>query len=450
MKNKFYDFSVSKIEENGRTISLSSIAVPKFFEIICMQILGTVNTLMLSGYSQEAVAATSIAGQILSFATSLLGMVIAGATILTSIELGKKDRQSAGLVGGTAAIMVVSSSVVLGLIMILSANGLVGLMNLEGSARTTSVNFLSIKAGFLIVSELLSCVNSLLICNGYAVCTFITGMTCNILNAAFGYVVLYTDVPLPVGGAEGVALASVLAQIIALALAMFFLLKKKCPMVWGFRLHQAKRILRVGIPSGMVGVSYCISQIISTGFIAGFGLTVVNAKVYVENIIAYTSKLGEVIGQGNSVLVGRYRGAGKFDEIKTLFRQNLRLAILCNMGLSLIVLIFYKPLVGLFTDDPSVIALAGTIMVIDIFVEIGRAINHVSEQSLSANGDTRTCFIASVLSCWLCSVLLGYLLGVKLGMGLPGVWIGFAASELFKGGFYLIRWKSGAWMRMNV
>lgn len=448
--SKFYDFNVSKIQENGRTISLSSIAVPKFFEYVCMQILGTVNTLMLSGYSQEAVAATSIAGQILNFATALLGMVVTGATILTSIELGKKDRRSAGIVGGTAAIMVILSSVLTGLFLILASGKLVSMMNLEGSALETAVSFLNIKAAFLIITMLLSCLNSLLICNGYAGYTLVTGMICNVLNAVFGYLVLYTNMPLPVKGADGVAYASILSQGIALIFAIVFVSKKNCPILAQFQPKQAGKILRIGIPSGMVSVSYCISQMISTGFIAGFGLAVVNAKVYVENIIAYTSKISEVIGQGDAVLVGRYRGAGKFREIKVLFRQNLILAVICNVTLSVLVLLFYRPLIGLFTQDASVITLAGTIMAIDILVEAGRAINHVAEQALSANGDTQTCFVVSVISCWIFSLLLGYLLGVKLGLGLPGVWIGFASSELFKAVIYLIRWKRGAWQRMKI
>lgn len=83
-------------------------------------------------------------------------------------------------------------------------------------------------------------------------------------------------------------------------------------------------------------------------------------------------------------------------------------------------------------------------------LEIGRGFNHIAEGSLSANGDVRTILIISVVSCWLCSVFFGYLLCVKAGLGLTGLWIGFAADEFFKVLFYLLRWRSGKWQKMKI
>ena len=93
---RLYDKSVSCIEENGRTIKFSSLVFPKLFEIIILYVLNTINTFMLSGYTGEAVAAVSLSGQILNLATTLITMVITGSMIITSIELGKKNREGAG------------------------------------------------------------------------------------------------------------------------------------------------------------------------------------------------------------------------------------------------------------------------------------------------------------------------------------------------------------------
>ena len=108
----FYDRQVSKIYENGHTISLSSIAVPKYLEMIFIQMLNTVNTLMLSGYSQEAVAATSVAGQIQNLVIVIMNIITAGMTILMSVEFGKKDREKASRITGTSFFMVLCGSVI--------------------------------------------------------------------------------------------------------------------------------------------------------------------------------------------------------------------------------------------------------------------------------------------------------------------------------------------------
>jgi Na+-driven multidrug efflux pump len=150
------------------------------------------------------------------------------------------------------------------------------------------------------------------------------------------------------------------------------------------------------------------------------------------------------------VFMGRYKGAGELDKADRLFKQNRRLAFGCNLILSLLVLTFHRPLMGMFTSNTEIINAAGKIFLIDIFVQLPRAINNISESSLSANGDVRITFITSTLSCWLGSVALSYLLCVVLGFGLVGLWIAFACDETFKSIVYIIRWRSGRWKNIEV
>ncbi|MDE5898619.1 MAG: hypothetical protein K2H09_05080, partial [Treponemataceae bacterium] len=53
-------------------------------------------------------------------------------------------------------------------------------------------------------------------------------------------------------------------------------------------------------------------------------------------------------------------------------------------------------------------------------------------------------------SMWEISVVLAWTLGIRLGLGLEGIWIGMAADEIFRGAVVLIRWKSGAWRGKSV
>ena len=46
---------------------------------------------------------------------------------------------------------------------------------------------------------------------------------------------------------------------------------------------------------------------------------------------------------------------------------------------------------------------------------------------------------------WTFGVGLAYILGVKLNLGLVGVWISFAIDEWFRAILVLIRWKTGKW-----
>jgi Na+-driven multidrug efflux pump len=179
----------------------------------------------------------------------------------------------------------------------------------------------------------------------------------------------------------------------------------------------------------------------------GIGIIALNAKSYVASIVYYTYLFSYAIGIGTKILMGRYAGSGDVEKRKQLYRSSLTMAIFANLFFSVAVLIFYKPLISIFTDSKEILAIVPLIFLVDIAVEGFRAVNHVSESSLNANKDVFTTLLASTVSCWLGSVLLSYVLGIQLGLGLLGCWIAFASDEGIKAVIYIIRWKSGRWLK---
>lgn len=448
--SRFYDKSVSSISENGRTITLPELVIPKFFELIFVLLLGTVNTIMLSSYSSDAVAATSVAGQIFTFICLFPSIIATGSRVLLSIAIGSKDPLREKKIIGTSLLSCIFFALALGVIGALTSLKLVNFMNLTGETANTGASFLSIKLIFLPITAVMSCLNQILLCYGYAKQTLAVGILSNLLNALFGYIVLYSNIALPVDGVCGVAYGSVLAQAIALLLALYFCKKYKCIKNTSFDKTLIAKIFKIGLPGSMNIILYTLAQLVTTSFVVSFGIDSLNAKVYITNIVGYTSQLSLAIGQGGGIIIGRYKGSFEFDKADVLHKQNIKIAALCNASLSILAFIFHIPLLSMFTDNQTVIALAGTVMLIDIIIEIARAINHVSEASLIANGDVKTTFIASFISCWAFSVLFAYLFGIKLSGGLIGCWIAFALDEIFKNIVYFIRWKNGKWKNIEV
>lgn len=446
----FYNKQVTTFVENGKKITLFSLALPLFFEHIFALLYGTANTYLLSGYSNIAVSATSVSNEILSVVTVLINMVVTGTVIVSSVSIGSNDYERAGKTSFTGLAFVFGISFVFGVIMSSNATLFTGLMNLDATTQTIAVEYFKIMAAFLPFTAILTFFNQIVICNGYSKFTMFGGITGNIINVLLCYAVLYTNICLPYSKIACVALASVISRLINLIIVIYIFVKKKCPIRRSFNKKTAFDILRIGVPAGMCLFSYSLSQTVTTSFVASLGVTVISAKVYISNIINYTSKLGYAIGSANAVLTGRHRGANNFDSIKQLFKQNLTLAISFNVFLSVLAFVFHRPLISLFTKDEKTLQLAGSIMLIDIILEIGRAINNVTENSLNANGDVKTTLIFSIITCWLFGVLLAYLLCITAGLGLVGLWIGFAVQELAKGTAYLIRWKSGKWKNLKV
>lgn len=446
----FYDKSIASFDNNGKKVSLKTLTIPKFFELIFVQIIGTVNTIMLSGYSENAVAASGVAESLISVATAIIQMIVTGTVIVMGVELGKDNKKSAAKIAGSGLSAVAAISVIIGLGVTLFSRQLMFFMNTQDAVKEIAVGYLRIKTTFLVVTATMNFFSSLLICNGYAACSLAVGAVGNLLNILFGYIILYSDIYFPISGANGVAVGGIAAQFLATLLGIFFCINKKCTFSPSFSFSKIWRIIRVGVPAGMAGFSFCIASFVTTGLITQLGVVAVNTKIYVSNIVFYTSRISQAVAQANGIIMGRYRGKEMYDKIRRLYWQNLRVSVLFNGFLSLMVLILHKKLLTLFTSSEQIINSAWLLFAIDLIVEISRAVNHISENSLNANGDAAICFVTSVASCWIFSVLFGYIFSVVLGMGIAGIWIAYASDETFKAIIYLIRWKSGKWQGKKV
>ena len=437
------------INDGTKKITFISLVIPLLMQQIFTQLYGTANIMLLTSYSDMAVSASSIANQVLDISVVLTTMITTGTVIITSIELGGGDRERAAKIASNGSVLSFCAAAMLAIINLIAAPKLMSLMKLQGETLELACQYYRTRALFLPATALMGFFNQLLICNGYSRYTLAVGIISNLMNLLLSYAGLYAGLEFATPIIR-VALAAGIAQTAAIFIALFFFKKKGCPYKFDFRPISLIKILRLGIPGAMVSLMFRIAQTITTSFVTGMGNDVINTKVYIGNIVAYIPLLCYSIGQANSVFMGRLKGAGQIEKQKILHRQDVTLAFGCNFILSALVFIFHRPLMSMFTSNMEIINASTVIFALDMLVQLPRAINNVSENSLSSNGDVKTPFITSTLSCWLGSVALAYILCVLCGMGLVGLWIAFATDETIKSIIYIFRWRSGKWQNIEV
>ena len=437
----FFDPSVLSINDNGKRITLLSIIIPKLIELLYAKLVATVNTRLIAGYSENAVGATTSATQIVNVFSQLLNITTLGATILVSIELGRGNRERAGRIASTSLIMLLLISGVLCSSLFFGANILLRSLNLEGEALEYGTVYLKIRGGLLILSALTTFINTLLICNGKALYTMISGMISSTLNVLFVYLLLYTNIIPDISGTVAIAVAFELACLISLIYSLLVFIKTKCPFRLCFDKSHLGRIYSVGIPGSIAGISYIFAQTITVGFIGGLGIVSLNAYSYISTIVGYTCIGSAILSTSVSVFVGRFAGRGDIASIKKFCRITLLLAVSSNAALSILALIFRNGLLSIFTKNDYIFEMALLIFAIDFIVECFRGIVNILETTLNSTRDVVTTLIAGLISSWGCIVLLSYVFGTVLGLGLSGCWIAFALSEILKATIYIVRFK---------
>ena len=102
-------------------------------------------------------------------------------------------------------------------------------------------------------------------------------------------------------------------------------------------------------------------------------------------------------------------------------------------------------LLSVFTNNEEIIRMGVWILIVDVFLEIGRTSNIFAGSTLRATGDTVYPFVVGVIFQWSIAVGLSYIIGIPLGYGLVGMWVGFALDENIRGVILLRRWRSGKW-----
>jgi putative MATE family efflux protein len=435
-------------------LSLFAITWPLFIEIMLYMLMGNADTLMLSQYSDNSVAAVGVSNQILSMVIVMFGFVATGTAILVAQNLGAEREDEAREVSSVS----IGANLIFGLILsaavFIFSEQLLKLMDLPPELFDEANSYLKIVGGFSFIQSLIMTVSSIIRSYGFTRDIMYVTIGMNVLNVIGNYFFIFGPFGFPILGVEGVAISTTVSRIFGL-LAAIFVMTKRVPgslpvsMLFSFPKRHLKNLLNIGIPSAGEHLSYNGSQMVITYFIATLGTQALTAKVYTQNVMMFIFLFSIAISQGTQILIGHMVGAKEIENAYKRALKSLKLAILISIAAAVIVSFFSKNLLGIFTDNLSIIELGTILILLTIILEPGRSFNLVLISSLRAAGDVKFPVYMGILSMWGVSVTLSYFLGIYLEMGLVGIWIAFIADEWLRGLLMLWRWRSRVWVKKS-
>ena len=448
---RIFDRSLLTVTTSLGSINFMTLVIPILMESIFNNLIGTVSTAVLSGYSEEAVAATGTVNIVFTLFAIFFSSIATGTSVVISNLIGADQIKKAERVSFTAITMIVMLALVCSGIMFILSRSLVGWLQLTGTVYELALVYFRIRISGFILMGTSSVILAVMRCYGFPKSSVITGVITNICNVLFSiYAVYFAEIPF-LSGVSGVATGCVLSQCIGLGIGIFMLCRAK------IRIRRAEsikelwqifgRILVIGIPACISGGSFTLSQLITNSFAVMLGLHAVLGKVYFSTILSYAYLFSISMGNANSLLIGRLYGAGRYEHARRLNRMLVRITIPLNLLVSVLIILMRKPLLSLFTDNSLIIQMSLGILLVDIVTEQARAVSHVHEHALRASGDVTPTMIVTLISCWVFSVGLAYFLSIYCGLGLIGCWIGLAIDESIRAVYTYYRWRTGKWCK---
>ena len=161
-------------------------------------------------------------------------------------------------------------------------------------------------------------------------------------------------------GIAGVAIATVAAQILNMALLTWQLTHTKEPYRLSLRELRLKGIylkhmFRLGLPSGLQNSMYGISNMIVQIGINSLGTVCVASWAMTSKTDGIYWAVSNALGTAITSFVGQNIGAGRRNRLQLCVRQGLILSFLISIGLSTLIMVASIPLLGIFTKDTAVI-----------------------------------------------------------------------------------------------
>ena len=338
-----------------------------FFPILMgtffQQMYNTVDTIIVGRLvGTEALAAVGATGPLVSMVNGFFIGVSSGATVVLSQAYGAGDRKGVSDSIHTGVALSLVLGVMLTAIGICLGGRVMGWMGTPENCMADATTYLRIYFAGSIGTVVYNMGAGILRAMGDSKRPMLFLMVTCILNVVLDLLfvaVLHM-------GVAGAALATVLSQMISAVLPIVVLLRQKEDRLELRKLRIERsllgRILHIGIPAGLQFVTFDFSNILIQSGINSFGDITMAAWTAHGKTDALTWMVTGAFGVSITTFVGQNFGAQKYSRIRKGTWTCLAMGVVMVAALDALLLAFRTPILGIYTDNPEVIAVGGMVM----------------------------------------------------------------------------------------
>lgn len=426
------------------------LAGPMFLELFLNTMLNNVDTLMLSNYDTNAVGAVGNANTIMFMMNILFNVIATATSVVVAQYLGAKQYDKMNMIY-TLAILV---NLTVGLFLsglFCAANPLImSFLHVSAEMRPYSMIYIYIVGGGGFITSVFMVMLQILRCNGYPKIGMWVSFAINIVNIFGNYLFLFGPLAYLNMGVAGVAISTIAARALAVvALFIFFFAKK----IGKLSLRYLKpfpgkllgKMVRIGLPTAGENLTYNLYQTTLLSFVNTMGNDAVNARTFCQALISFALIFSNASAMSTQIITGHLVGAGKQEEAYKRVFKTLRISMPVTIALASINALLCRYTLQFFTDNQNIIALGQMIMIVDIFIEMGRCLNMTFVCSLKAAGAYIFPLIMGLLCNWGLGLSMGYFVGVVCGVGVAGIFAGTATDECIRGLIVMYYWYKKKW-----
>lgn len=376
------------------------LAVPMLIGNIAQQLYNTVDTIVVGKYiGDDALSAVGASGPILNMVFVLFMGVATGAGILVSQRFGAKDREGLSRVIGNvitltfiASLLTTLIGVTLARVPLFGGRTLLQVMNTpEGNIYNWSQQYLTVLFVGIIGSIYYNIFAGALRGMGDSVSALVFLLICTGMNIALD---IYFVAKLGLG-VFGVALATIISQIVSGALCAVKLFKMRDLFDMGFKYLKLDKevtngVISLGVPSGISQAIFAMSSILVQSLTNSMGAMVMACNVVVMRVDSFAMMPSFSIGAAMTTYAGQNFGARRYDRLRLGSKQCMIIALITSTILTTGILVFGRGLAHFFTETDALVDLACKMLRILAVGYICMGVSQTLYAFMRGVGDTKT------------------------------------------------------------
>ena len=431
------------------------LAIPMILEMSLESVFAVVDMVFVASLGTEAVATVGLTEAVITLLYAVAIGLSMGTTALIARRIGEKAPEKASVAAAQAIWLGLFVSVVVGLIGLFFARDILVMMGADDIVLATGENYTRLMFGGSFTIVFLFLVNAIFRGAGDATIAMRALCLANGINILLDPCFIYGLGPFPELGVTGAAVATNIGRGTGMLYGLYYL----CGGGGRIRLHLANLGVKLEIILSLIRISTggiaqflvaTASWVFLMQIVSGFGSSAVAGYTIAVRVVMFSMLPAWGLGNAAATLVGQNLGANQPDRAETTVWRIAKYNAI-YMGLtSVVLLVFTRPIVQLFTAEPEVVEYSVQCLHIFAFGYVFWGFGMAIIQAFNGAGDTMTPTYINVFCFWCVQIPLAYVLALIIGMGPQGVFWAVFVSEVLAGIVGVAVFTRGKWKTRYV
>lgn len=437
--------------------ALIRLIVPLVIEQFLLMTVGMADTVMVTSAGEAAISGVSLVDQINMLIIQIFAALSTGGAVVVSQYLGREEGENANTAARQLLYASVIASSILTLLALLFRQHILSVIfgQVEPDVMRSALIYFLLTAAAYPFMAVYNAGAALFRAMGNSKVSMLCSLIVNIINIAVNGILIYGfDM-----GAAGAGVGTLVSRIAAAGIILSLLHHPentvKVEGLLRFRFHGRiiRRILFVGIPTGLENGMFQAGKLTVLNLVTMFGTAAVAANAIANSVASVINVPGQAISLALVTVMGRCMGARDTRQAVHYTKRLLGTAYLCMFVMSTALFFLAGWLVSLFNlSQEAMLAAAQVLRLAAIFNVLFWPVSFVLPNALRAAGDAVFTMVVSLCSMFACRVALSYVFACSwgLGLGLLGVWLAMFCDWVVRAACFVIRFWRGKWKRIQV